>query len=126
MRTTLGVKAFPDITREGGTLEGVAVVTGDNVASDTIILLKPSDIYRIGDQGIRVEVSREATIAMSDGPTGEILTPTGESEKVVNMFQADSTAIKVVRAVNFARRRNVGSVAFISDADYGNPAHVTD
>jgi hypothetical protein len=34
------------------------------------------------------------------------------------MFQAESTAIKVVRSMNFAKRR-ASAVAYIDDAAYG-------
>lgn len=115
---TLGLAEFPDITQEGGKLLGDPVVTGDNVAADDLILLKPSDIYKIGDSGVEVSISREAMIEMSSAPTGEGVTPTAASQAMVSMFQAESTAIKVVRSINFAKRRST-AVAFIGDAAYG-------
>jgi HK97 family phage major capsid protein len=121
MRNTLGVREFPDISQTGGTLEGDPIVTGDNVNANHFILLKPSDIYRIGDTGIEVSVSREASIEMSSAPTGDALTPTAASQAIVSMFQNESTAIKVVRSINFAKRRS-GVVQYISDADYGAAA----
>jgi hypothetical protein len=58
----------------GGTLEGDPIHTGDNVGSDSsgtnLILLKPSDIYKIGDMGIEVSLSRDATIEQATDPTG--------------------------------------------------------
>ncbi len=131
MRNELGNKAFPDITRNGGTLEGIAVKTGDNISSSVIALIKPSDVYKIGDSGVQVSVSRDASIEMNSVPTQDALGPTGTSEEVVSMFQAESTAIKVVRSINFAKRRvtagnaNAG-VAWISDAHYGNASSTTD
>lgn len=118
LRNTLGVFDFPGINQDGGTLLGDPVVTGDNVASDDIILLKPSDIYKIGDTGFEVSISREAMIEMSSAPTGEGVTPTAASQAMVSMFQAESTAIKVVRSINFAKRRST-AVAYIGDAAYG-------
>jgi len=118
MVNALGLSEFPGITQEGGTLLGDPVVTGDNVAADDVILLKPSDIYKIGDSGVEVSISREAMIEMSSAPTGEGVTPTAASQAMVSMFQTESTAIKVVRSINFAKRRST-AVAYIGDAAYG-------
>ena len=118
MRNALGQKEFPDLTQEGGTLEGDGVVTGDNVNANHLILLKPSDIYRIGDTGVQISISREAVIEMDDAPAGASDTPTGATGALVSMFQSESTAIKVVRPINYATRRS-GVVAYIEDADYG-------
>lgn len=124
MRNALGQKAFPELTRNGGNFEGVNTLTGDNIDANTIALVKPRDIYKIGDEGLRIEVSRDATIEMSDAPAQDILGPTSPTGKTANMFQTDSVAIKTVRSINFARRRS-SAVAYIDDADYGNSASVT-
>lgn len=120
MRNALGQKEFPDLGSGGGTLEGDKVVTGDNVDGAHLILLKPSDIYKIGDGGIEVSVSRDATIEQSTAPTGVQDTPVAASQAMVNMFQNESTAIKVVRRINFAKRRST-AVAYVGDAAYGTP-----
>lgn len=125
MRTPLGVKAFPDLTREGGMFEGVETLTGDNVGDNKILLIKPRDVYRIGSDALSVEVSRHASIEMADDAAQDVITPTAATGKVVNMFQTESTAIKVVRDINFARRRSAGSVAFIGDAYYGDASSTT-
>ena len=118
LTNALGLTEFPGITQDGGTLLGDTVVTGDNVNVKHIILLKPSDIYRIGDTGVQVSISREAMIAMDNAPAGASDTPVGETAAMVSMFQTESTAIKVVRAINFALRRS-DAVAYINNADYG-------
>jgi HK97 family phage major capsid protein len=119
MRSTLGLVEFPGVTQNGGTLEGDPLVTGDNVGSGHLILLKPSDIYRIGDSGVEVSISRDASIEMSTAPTGAELTPTAASQAIVSMFQSESTAIKVVRSINFAKRRT-GVVQYVSGAEYSD------
>jgi len=121
--TTLGVQEFPGINQNGGTLMGDPVVTGDNVAAHHVILLKPADIYKIGDLGLQVSISRDAMIEMSSAPTGETTTPTGAATDLVSMFQSENTAIKIVRPINFAKRRS-GAVQFVSDAAYGESSSV--
>jgi HK97 family phage major capsid protein/HK97 family phage prohead protease len=118
MRNSLGQKEFEGVTGNGGSIEGDPMVVGDNVGAGDFILLRPSDIWKIGDSGLSVSVSREATIEMSSAPVAAGLVPTGGTENPVNMFQAESTAIKVVRSINFQKRRT-GAVAYIGDAQYG-------
>jgi HK97 family phage major capsid protein len=113
----LGQSEFPGLNAGGGTLLGDPVVTGDNVDPSAIILLNPNEIYRIGDMGVQVSLSREAMIEQSAAPVGATDTPVAATQYMVSMFQSESTAIKVVRPINFAKRRS-SAVAFISDADY--------
>lgn len=118
MTNALGQVEFPGISANGGTLLGDPVTTGHNVGAGQMILLKPSDIYRIGDDGVQVSISREAMIEQNDAPTGATDTPVAASVHMTSMFQSESTAIKVVRSINFAKRR-ASAVAYVSGADYG-------
>ena len=118
MKTDLGVREFEGMMGAPMTLEGDRVYAGDNISAGDLILMKPSDIYRIGDSGVQVSISREAAIEMSSAPNAEGFGPTGAGEAVVSMFQTESTAIKVVRRINYAKRRT-GAVRYIGDADYG-------
>lgn len=117
MQNALGQDAFPGISASGGTLKGDPIHGGGNVGVGDMILLKPSDIYKIGDRGVEVSLSSEAAIEMDSAPTGESDTPTAHGG-VVSMFQTESVAIKVVRPLNFAKRR-ASAVQYIGDADYG-------
>ena len=117
-RNALGQKEFTEINQNGGMLEGDPVYVSENVNANYLVLLKPSDIYRIGLGGVEVSMSEHATIEQSDGPTGASDTPTDQAEGIVGMFQTESVALKVVQSINFARRRT-SAVAWINDADYG-------
>jgi len=117
MQNALGNWAFPGISANGGSLLGDPLVAGGNVGAGDLILLKPSDIYKIGDRGVEVSLSTEAALQMDNAPDGASDTPTANTS-VVSMFQTDSVAIKVVRPLNFAKRR-ASAVAFIGDANYG-------
>lgn len=118
LRNALDQMDFPDVNENGGTILGRPVVTGDNVNSNYHIMLKPSDIYRIGMGSMETYVSDQASIEMANNPGQDTDTPTAATGKVVSMFQTESVAIKVVQSMNFARRRD-SAVAWISDADYG-------
>ena len=117
----LGQPEFKEITQNGGSLLGMPVKTGDNITTTDLIMLKASDIYKIGDTGVEVSMSREATIEMADNPAMNSQVPTGPTGKTVGMFQTESTAIKVVRSINYQRRRAAASVVgYIDDAAYDN------
>jgi hypothetical protein len=119
MMTDLGQPEFSGMMGGSPTLHGDPVYTGDNVTPGDWILLKPSDIWKIGDGGVQVSVSREAVIEMSSAPNAEGFGPTAAGEALVSMFQTENTAIKIVRSINYAKRRS-GCVRFIGDADYGS------
>lgn len=117
----LGQPEFNGISQTGGTLLGDPVITGDNVNASHLILLNPREIYKIGDTGVQVSISREATIEMSTTPANESQGGTTMASNIVNMFQTESTAIKVVRSINFERRRaDALCVGYVNDAAYDN------
>ncbi len=118
LRNALDQYEFPTLSRTGGTIYGMPVVVGDNVNANYLVMLKPSDIYRIGMGTMEVSMSQQATIEMNDDPAADTDTPTAPTGKTVSMFQTESTAVKVVQSMNFARRRE-SAVAWINDADYG-------
>jgi HK97 family phage prohead protease len=117
----LGQTEFPGLGVDGGVLLGDKVYTGDNVDPSEIILLKPSDIYRIGDTGVQISMSREAMIEQDTAPTGATDTPAAATANMTSMFQSESTAFKVVRRINFAKRRT-SAVAYVRNADYDGVA----
>lgn len=117
MQNELGQDAFPGISASGGSLKGDPIHGGGNVGAGDLILLKPSDIYKIGDRGVEVSLSTEAAIQMDNAPDGDTDTPTANAS-MVSMFQTESVALKVVRPLNFAKRR-ASAVAYIGDANYG-------
>lgn len=120
MQNIMGNWAFPGISASGGTLLGDPLHAGGSIGTGDLILLKPSDIYKIGDRGVEVSVSSEAAIQMDSAPNGDTDTPTANTS-VVSMYQTESVALKVVRPLNFAKRR-ASAVAYIGDADYGAPS----
>lgn len=117
MRNALGQREFPELGAMGGMLEGDAVVTGDNVGATHFILLKPSEIWRIGDAGVEVSLSMDATIEQDSNPTGDAEAPTAASANLMSMFQTENVAFKVVRPINFQKRR-AHAVQYVSNAAY--------
>ncbi len=116
MRNALGQNAFATMP---GTLEGRPFYTGHNVGTGDLILMSAPDIWKIGDGGVQVSISREATIEQNTAPAGATDTPVTMAVKFTNMFQEESTAIKVVRSINWQKRRS-DCVQYIGNATYGD------
>ena len=119
MYGTLDQRAFPEVNQTGGSLNGMRVVVGDNVTPGDVIAIRTSDVWRIGDSGVRISMSREATIEQRDDPTGATDTPTGVTTTgLTSMFQEESIAFKVVRRINFQKRRS-NAVQYLSNVEWG-------
>lgn len=114
----LGQTEFPGLNASGGTLLGDMVYTGDNVTPGDWILLKPSDIWKIGDTGLEVSMSDQATIEQNDAPAGAGDTPTAASATLMSLWQTEQVGFKVVRRINYKLRRS-GAVAYLANAEYG-------
>jgi hypothetical protein len=93
------------VTEDGGLLNGKKYLTGDNIPASNLLLFKPSDVWVVGDSGVRVELSRDATIEADTAPTGEGAGPTAQSANMVSMFQTDMVAIRAIRDVAWQYRR---------------------
>lgn len=118
-------REFPGVNAQtGGTLLDMPVAVGENLGADVIAVVKPSDIYRIGSEGISVELSRDASIEMSRAPTLDAGSSPPTAASLVSMFQTDSVALKVVLPINFQKRRS-HVAQWISDAQYGETGTVT-
>lgn len=118
MVNSLGQTEFPNLGADGGTLLGDRVYTGDNVTGGYWILMKPSDIWKIGDGGMEVSISDQATIEQNDAPQGAGDTPTAASATLMSLWQTEQIGFKVVRRINYQKRRT-GAVAYIDNAEYG-------
>jgi HK97 family phage major capsid protein len=119
MTNALGQPEHPDVGENGGTLMKKAIYVGDNVGAGDFILLKPSDIWKIGDSGVQLSMSDSAMVEQDSSPTGATDTPTAASATMVSLWQEESIGFKCVRRINFQKRRS-SAVAYIGDAAYGS------
>lgn len=121
MVNTFSQPSFPGLNETGGMFGGRKVYAGDNVTAGQIIALRPQDIWKIGDTGVQISSSDVATIEMNDAPAGRSDTPVAMASHTVSMYQTESTAFKVVRRINFQKRRS-NAVVYIDNAEYGGVA----
>jgi HK97 family phage major capsid protein len=122
MQNALGQAEFPSMTIDGGTFFGLPAITSQSTVisgspdwGNMIVLIKQSDIFLADDGGLSVDASREAAIEMSDGPSSTAAVGTGAS--LTSMWQTESVALKVVRYINWTKRRST-AVQFIRNAAY--------
>ncbi|PZP85508.1 MAG: phage major capsid protein [Stenotrophomonas maltophilia] len=117
----LSQKEFPDLTPQGGSIDGVPVIVSNYVPADSngsyVVLVDANNIYLSDDGQATVDFSTEASIQMMDNPTNasDPATPA----QLVSMFQTDSTAIRAHRFINWSRRRQT-AVAVLSGVNWGN------
>jgi HK97 family phage major capsid protein len=117
-RNLMGQDVFPGINENGGTYDGKPMHTGDNVGAGDLILLNPAEIYKIGDSGLSVDVSTEATLEFASDPTAAgDATPVAQSKQPVSLFQTGQIGIRLFRRINWAKRRT-GAVQFIGNTAY--------
>jgi HK97 family phage prohead protease len=122
MTNPLGQPEFGSMSMTGGSLNGMPVIASDYItkAMNIVVLVNASDIFVADDGDIQIDASREASLEMSDAPTGDSITPTGVS--LVSMFQTNTVAIRAERVINWMRGRSQ-SVAYLTSADWGGPVH---
>lgn len=113
MLNPLGQAEFAGLTMNGGVLGGLPVLVSDYIAPGTAVLVNASDIYITEEGGVQVDMSREASLEMSDAPSHNSVTPTGT--QLVSLWQTNSVGFRAERFINWARRRAT-SVAYVTDA----------
>jgi HK97 family phage major capsid protein/HK97 family phage prohead protease len=121
MRNTLGNKEFPDIGVNGGSIEGIPVITSENIVATggsptdgyPIIALNARDILVADDGGVSIDISREASLQMNDAPDS----PETTSTVLVSLWQRNLVGIKAERFITWKKGRT-GAVQFIQNAKY--------
>lgn len=121
MTNALGQAEFPNLTMLGGTLRGIPCIASQYCAvgspvSNLLILVNAGDIFLADDGAVSIDVSREASLEMSDAPEDEAGT-------VVSMFQSNQIALRAERYINWAKRR-ASAAAYLADVAYtsGSPS----
>jgi HK97 family phage major capsid protein/HK97 family phage prohead protease len=119
---SLGQPEFPSLGINGGSIMGLPVVTSQYAANQSgygnlVIALDQSAIFLADDGQVSVDVSREASIQMSDAPTNDASTGTGQS--LVSLWQTNSVGIRAERYINWVKMRTT-AVAYIDDANWGS------
>lgn len=121
MRNDFGAKEFPDLTKDGGSIEGFTVVASENMAANggspsdgwPIVALKADDILLADDGQVDVDISTEASLQMESAPDS----PATASTVMVSLWQNNLVGIRCERFINWTKARST-SVYYISGANY--------
>jgi hypothetical protein len=123
MRNSLGTREFPDITMNGGFLEGIPVIASQYVPSGIVAAIAAPEIYLADDGGVSIDLSTEASLEMADDPTNATNDAASPPQPVetdmVSMFQTNSVAIRAEREINWRRRRSA-AVAYLTAVGWGD------
>ena len=121
MRNTLGQKEFPDIGVNGGTIEGIPVITSENIVATggsptdgyPIVAINAPEVMLADDGGVSIDVSREASLQMNTAPDS----PETASTVLVSLWQRNMVGIKAERFLTWKKGRT-GAVQFIQNGKY--------
>ena len=114
MNNTLGQREFPGIGLSGGSLNGIPIVASQYAQDDganMLVAVNAKAVALADDGAVSVEASREASLEMSDTPTGASAPATAIA--LVSMWQTNSIALKAERFINWKKLRT-GAVAWMT------------
>jgi len=122
MRNALGQPEFPGSSRTGGTLEGLPLIVSQHAhtaAAGDMLIAANADAIALADDGqVTVDASREASLEMSDAPTGDAGAATPVATSLVSMWQTNSLALRAERFINWKKLRS-GAVVYMEDVVWG-------
>jgi HK97 family phage major capsid protein len=112
----LGQPLFPGMTAQGGTLFGMPVVVSNNVSNRIVLVHAPSILFA-DEGGVRIDVSREATIQLDSAPTDTVDATTVYH----SLWQRNLIGLKAERMITWIRARTA-AVRYITAAAYTGAA----
>jgi HK97 family phage prohead protease len=124
MLNALGQREFPDISMMGGMLNGIPVIVSEYVPESSggsyVFMVNAQDIYIGDDGGFMLDMSREASLEMSDGPTNSSApSPTNPvAAQLVSLWQTNAVGFRAERTINWKKRRD-SAVAVLDDVNWG-------
>lgn len=108
----LGQPLFPGMSITGGTLLGMPVVVSNNVSTRVILVHAPSILFA-DEGGVRIDVSREASIQMDSAPTDTVDATT----VYLSLWQRNLVGLRAERMITWIRARSA-AVRYITAAAY--------
>jgi HK97 family phage prohead protease/HK97 family phage major capsid protein len=118
MVNSLGTPEFPNMTINGGTVQGIPVLVSNYLAlagyGNMLVGVVASEINLADDGQVTVDLSREASLEFTDAPTQS--GTTGVS--LISLWQNNLVAFRAERFINWGLRRS-GVVAWVQSVNYG-------
>jgi HK97 family phage major capsid protein/HK97 family phage prohead protease len=108
-RNAFGGKDFPDMSKDGGMLEGIPVIASQTVPSGMVVAINAPAILLADDGGVDFSVSTEASLQMDSAPDS----PTSATTVMVSLWQQNMVGIRAERFITWLKAR-AGSVQYLS------------
>jgi len=97
----LGNPLFPGMTAQGGTLYGMPVIVSNTMSTRVVLVHAPS-IFVADEGGVRIDVSREASVQMDSAPTDTVDATT----VYVSLWQRNLIGLKAERLITWIKARS--------------------
>jgi HK97 family phage major capsid protein len=111
-----GIALFPEMTASGGSVNGMKVVTS-GAAGTTVVGVIPELVLYADDGGITIDVSREASLQMSDAP----MDPADATTVFVSLWQNNCVGLRAEWFITWLKAI-AGCCRYVSGATYTVPA----
>jgi HK97 family phage major capsid protein/HK97 family phage prohead protease len=111
-----GDRLFPSLTMDGGSVQGITVVTSQAAATN-VIALQPQLILYADDGGVTIDASREASLQMDSAP----MSPADATTVMVSLWQNNLVGLRAERFVNW-KRAMTNAVKYLTAAAYPAPS----
>ena len=108
----LGQPLFPGMTAQGGTIFGMPVIVSNNVSTRVILVHAPSILFA-DEGGVRIDVSREASVQMDSAPTDTVDATT----VYLSLWQRNLVGLRAERMITWIRAMTA-AVRYITAAAY--------
>jgi HK97 family phage major capsid protein/HK97 family phage prohead protease len=117
MRNALGQREFPDVTKDGGMLEGIPVIASEYVkavvgppAGTNLILVSAEDVLLADDGQATIDASTEASLQMDGAPATPATT-------TVSLWQSNMIGIRAERFITWLKARSTAA-AYVNGVAY--------
>lgn len=121
MKNSLGQLAFPGVTLNGGTFNGMPLITSNALADAEgssggapIVLVDAKSVLLADDGEATIDVSTQASVQMNDAPDN----PASASTVYTSLWQNNLVGIRAERYINWAKTRSQAA-QWINGANYG-------
>ena len=105
---------------DSGRVLGVGLIQSATQPAGQVTMVDAADFTTAGEEGVRLEISDQATLHMEDTTPADIVSgPSGTeviATPVKSMWQTDSLALRLIMRLNFVMRRPV--VAWMSGVSW--------
>jgi HK97 family phage major capsid protein/HK97 family phage prohead protease len=122
MRNALGNREFPDLTVNGGVLEGFPVITSEHLtalgspSTGMVAAVKADEIFLADDGQVTIESSDQASLEMLDSALVQDGT-IGTGTSVVSLWQSGLLGLKAERYITWKKKR-AAAAQYLSPAAY--------